>query len=185
MKLNELRDNQGARKSKIRVGRGIGSGKGKTGGRGVKGQKSREGVSIAGFEGGQMPLHMRLPKRGFNNIFAAEFSEVNLGQLQRAIDEGRLPANVVITDALLRERGLARKAKDGVRLLAKGELTTKLDFEIAGASGPAKAAVEKLGGTVKTTYVKPVRTDKHGKPGKKAQRRVAQAEKKRARQAAA
>src|ERR1700742_4180502 len=123
MKLNELRDNDGARKSRMRVGRGIGSGKGKTGGRGVKGQKSREGVSIAGFEGGQMPLHMRLPKRGFNNIFAKDYSEVNLGAIQKAVDAKKLETKSVIDHAALKAAGVARGGKDGVRLLGKGELT--------------------------------------------------------------
>ena len=143
MKLNELRDNEGARKSKIRVGRGIGSGKGKTGGRGQKGQKSREGVSIAGFEGGQMPLHMRLPKRGFNNIFAKDYAEVNLGAIQKAVDAGKIEAGAAIDHATLKTAGLARGGKDGVRLLGKGELTAKLTFTVAGASKGAIEAVEK------------------------------------------
>ena len=147
MKLNELRDNEGARKSRMRVGRGIGSGKGKTGGRGQKGQKSREGVSIAGFEGGQMPLHMRLPKRGFNNIFAKDYAEINLGSIQKAIDAGTLTATD-IDHATLKAAGLARGGKDGVRLLGKGELTAKLSFTVAGASKGAIEAVEKTGGTV-------------------------------------
>ena len=147
MNLNELRDNPGARKSKMRVGRGIGSGKGKTGGRGQKGQKSREGVSIAGFEGGQMPLHMRLPKRGFNNIFAKDYAEVNLGAIQKAVDSGNLTATD-IDHAALKAAGLARGGKDGVRLLGKGVLTTKLSFTVAGASKGAIEAVEKSGGTV-------------------------------------
>ena len=133
MNLNELRDNPGARKSRMRVGRGIGSGKGKTGGRGQKGQKSREGVSIAGFEGGQMPLHMRLPKRGFNNIFAKDYAEVNLGAIQKAVDAGTLTATD-IDHAALKAAGLARGGKDGVRLLAKGALTTALNFTVAGVS---------------------------------------------------
>ena len=148
MKLNELFDNQGARKSKIRVGRGIGSGKGKTGGRGVKGQKSREGVSIAGFEGGQMPLHMRLPKRGFNNIFAKDYAEVNLGAIQKAIDSGKLKAEGTIDHAVLKAAGLARGGKDGVRLLGKGDLKAKLALKIAGASKGAREAVEKAGGSI-------------------------------------
>ena len=148
MKLNELFDNQGARKSKIRVGRGIGSGKGKTGGRGVKGQKSREGVSIAGFEGGQMPLHMRLPKRGFNNIFAKDYAEVNLGAIQKLIDAKKLDAKGTLDHDALKAAGLARGGKDGVRLLGKGELTTKVSFKVAGASKGAVAAVEKAGGSI-------------------------------------
>ncbi len=151
MKLHELSDNPGAKKRKMRVGRGIGSGKGKTGGRGVKGQKSRTGVSIKGFEGGQMPLTRRLPKRGFKNIFAKDYSVANLGKIQAAIEEGRLDASKVITAADLVAAGVAKRAKDGVRLLGKGELTTKASFEVAGASASAIAAVEKVGGTVTTT----------------------------------
>lgn len=154
MKLNELFDNQGARKSKIRVGRGIGSGKGKTGGRGVKGQKSREGVSIAGFEGGQMPLHMRLPKRGFNNIFAKDYAEVNLGAIQKAIESGKLTATD-IDHAALKAAGLARGGKDGVRLLGKGELTSALNFTVAGVSASAREAVEKAGGSVSVPEIVP------------------------------
>src|SRR3712207_8690731 len=120
MKLNEIRDNQGARKSRVRVGRGIGSGLGKTAGRGQKGQTSRSGVSIFGFEGGQMPLHMRLPKRGFNNIFAKDFAEVNLGAIQKVVDAGKLATDGTIDHAALKEAGVARGGKDGVRLLGKG-----------------------------------------------------------------
>ena len=148
MKLNELRDNQGARKSKMRVGRGIGSGKGKTAGRGQKGQKSREGVSIKGFEGGQMPLHMRLPKRGFNNPFAKDYAEVNLGAIQKAVDAGKIEANATLDHDAFKAAGLARGGKHGVRLLAKGELTTVLTFTVAGASKGAIEAVEKTGGSV-------------------------------------
>ncbi|MCB2060895.1 MAG: 50S ribosomal protein L15, partial [Novosphingobium sp.] len=123
MKLNDLRDNQGARKGRIRVGRGIGSGKGKTGGRGQKGQKSRSGVAVKGFEGGQMPLHMRIPKRGFNNKkFAKDYAEVNLGLVQKAIDAGKLDPKAVIDHDALKAAGLARGGRDGVRLLGKGEL---------------------------------------------------------------
>jgi large subunit ribosomal protein L15 len=154
MKLNELTDNQGARHRKIRVGRGIGSGKGKTGGRGVKGQKSREGVSINGFEGGQMPLHMRIPKRGFNNIFAKDYAEVNLGAIQKAIDSGKLTATD-LDQAALNAAGLTRGGKDGVRLLAKGELKAKLNFTVAGASKSAVEAVEKAGGTVTIPTIVP------------------------------
>ncbi|WP_174279180.1 50S ribosomal protein L15 [Sphingomonas bacterium] len=146
MNLNELRDNPGARKSKIRVGRGIGSGKGKTGGRGQKGQKSREGVSIAGFEGGQMPLHMRLPKRGFRNIFAKDYAEVNLHAVQRAADSGLLSGPV--DHAALKAAGLARGGTDGVRLLGNGQITTALQFTVAGVSAGARAAVEAAGGSV-------------------------------------
>ena len=148
MKLNDLRDNDGARKSRMRVGRGIGSGKGKTGGRGQKGQKSREGVSIAGFEGGQMPLHMRLPKRGFNNIFAKDYAEVNLGAIQQAVDAGKLDASATIDQAALNAAGLTRGGKDGVRLLAKGAISAKLNFLVAGVSASARQAVEAVGGTV-------------------------------------
>jgi large subunit ribosomal protein L15 len=123
MKLNEIKDNAGARKGRMRVGRGIGSGKGKTAGRGQKGAKARSGVSINGFEGGQMPLHMRIPKRGFNNIFASDYAIVNLGAVQKAIDEGKLDANATIDQAALNAANLTRGGKDGVRLLAKGELT--------------------------------------------------------------
>jgi large subunit ribosomal protein L15 len=155
MKLNEIRDNEGARKGKIRVGRGIGSGKGKTGGRGQKGQKSREGVSIAGFEGGQMPLHMRLPKRGFNNIFAKDYAEVNLGAIQKMIDAGKLATDGTIDHAALKAAGLARGGKDGVRLLGKGALSAKLSFRVAGVSKGAREAVEKAGGTVEVIQVVP------------------------------
>ena len=151
MKLNEIRDNQGARKSRVRVGRGIGSGVGKTAGRGQKGQKSRSGVSIAGFEGGQMPLHMRLPKRGFNNIFRKDYAEVNLGTLQRAVDEKKLDAKATIDAAALVAAGVAATARDGIRLLGKGTLTAKLNLRVAGASKSAREAVEKAGGTVEVT----------------------------------
>lgn len=153
MKLNELRDNEGARKDKMRVGRGIGSGKGKTSGRGQKGQKSREGVSIAGFEGGQMPLHMRLPKRGFNNIFAKDYAEVNLGAIQKAVESGKLSTDGTIDHAALKAAGLARGGKDGVRLLGKGEIATKLSFTVAGASKSAVEAVERSGGSVEVLTV--------------------------------
>jgi len=148
MKLNELRDNEGARKGRMRVGRGIGSGKGKTAGRGQKGQKSRSGVSVFGFEGGQMPLHMRLPKRGFNNIFAKDCAEVNIGAVQKAIDAGKLDSRGTVDQAALQAAGLARGGRDGVRLLGKGELKAKLAFRVAGASKGAREAVEKAGGSV-------------------------------------
>jgi large subunit ribosomal protein L15 len=148
MKLNDLRDNQGARKSRVRVGRGIGSGLGKTAGRGQKGQKSRSGVSIWGFEGGQMPLHMRLPKRGFNNIFAKDHAEVNLGAVQKALDAGKLDAKAVLDHDALKAAGLARGGKDGVRLLGKGSLSAKLAFRVAGVSAGARKAVEAAGGSV-------------------------------------
>ena len=148
MKLNDIRDNDGARKGRIRVGRGIGSGKGKTGGRGQKGQKSRSGVAVKGFEGGQMPLHMRLPKRGFNNIFAKDYAEVNIGIVQKAIEANKLDAKGTIDHAALEAAGLARGGKDGVRLLGKGELTAKVSFKVAGASKGAREAVEKAGGSI-------------------------------------
>lgn len=149
MKLNELSDNKGARKKRIRVGRGIGSGKGKTGGRGVKGQKSRSGVSgIRAYEGGQMPLYMRLPKRGFNKPNASKYAEVNVGRLQIAIDAGKLDAGKTIDAAALVEAGVLRRAHDGVRLLGVGELSVKLNIEVVHASAGAKAAVEKAGGSV-------------------------------------
>jgi large subunit ribosomal protein L15 len=148
MKLNDIRDNEGARHRRIRVGRGIGSGKGKTGGRGQKGQKSRSGVAIKGFEGGQMPLHMRLPKRGFNNPFGKDYAEVNLGMIQKFIDAGKLDAKKVIDHEALKAAGLARGGKDGVRLLGKGELKAKASFKVDGASKGAVAAVEKAGGSV-------------------------------------
>jgi large subunit ribosomal protein L15 len=148
MKINDLRDNEGSRKGRMRVGRGIGSGKGKTAGRGQKGAKARSGVAINGFEGGQMPLHMRLPKRGFNNIFAKDYSEVNLGSVQKAIDAGKLDASATVDQAALRAAGLSRGGKDGVRLLAKGELTAKVSFTVAGASKSAIEAVAKAGGAV-------------------------------------
>ncbi|PKQ06086.1 MAG: 50S ribosomal protein L15 [Alphaproteobacteria bacterium HGW-Alphaproteobacteria-11] len=151
MKLNEISDNEGARKSRIRVGRGIGSGKGKTGGRGVKGQKSRTGVAIKGYEGGQMPIHMRLPKRGFKNLFRLDFNAVNLGRVQVAVDAGKLDKGATVDAAALVAAGVIRRAKDGVRLLAKGEIKAKLNFEVAGASASAVAAVEKAGGSVKVT----------------------------------
>jgi large subunit ribosomal protein L15 len=173
MKLNELRDNQGARKSKIRVGRGIGSGKGKTGGRGQKGQKSREGVSIAGFEGGQMPLHMRLPKRGFNNIFAKDYAEVNLGAIQQAVDAGKIEAGATLDHAALKAANLARGGKDGVRLLGKGELTAKLSFTVAGASKGAIEAVEKAGGKVDVIHVVPAAEKAAAKKGVKYKERAA------------
>jgi len=149
MKLNELSDNQGATKARKRVGRGIGSGTGKTGGRGVKGQKSRSGVAIKGFEGGQMPIHRRLPKRGFNNIFSKNFAEVNLGRLQTAIDAGKLDAGKTIDAAALKEAGVVRRVKDGVRILGGGELKAKVSLDVAGASASAIAAVEKAGGSIK------------------------------------
>ena len=150
MKLNEIRDNEGALKQRMRVGRGIGSGKGKTGGRGVKGQTSRAGVAIKGFEGGQMPLYRRLPKRGFNNLFAKDLNEVNLGRIQQAVEAGKLDAKGTVTiEALVAAGVITRQAKDGVKILGVGELKAKLAFEVAGASKSAVEAIEKAGGTVK------------------------------------
>jgi large subunit ribosomal protein L15 len=149
MKLNELADNPGARKARTRVGRGIGSGKGKTSGAGQKGQTSRSGVAINGFEGGQMPIYRRLPKRGFKNPFRKLFGVVNLGTLQTAVDNGVLEEGANVTIEVLVEKGLARPQKDGLRLLAKGELKAKLNIEISGASKAAVEAVEKVGGSVK------------------------------------
>ena len=148
MKLNELKDNQGARKGRMRVGRGIGSGKGKTGGRGGKGQTARSGVRIKGFEGGQMPLHRRLPKRGFNKPFQLKLHEVNLGRVQQAIDAGKLDAGGTVDAAAMIKAGLLRRAHDGVRLLGNGELKAKVAFSVYGASKSAVAAVEKAGGSV-------------------------------------
>ncbi len=153
MKLNEIRDNKGARKSRVRVGRGIGSGLGKTAGRGQKGQTSRSGVSIFGFEGGQMPLHLRIPKRGFINIFAKDYAEVNVGAIQKAIDSGKLDAKGTIDHDALKAAGLARGGKDGVRLLGKGELKAKLAFRVAGISAGARSAVEGAGGSVEVIEV--------------------------------
>lgn len=151
MKLNDLRDNPGARKSKMRVGRGIGSGKGKTGGRGVKGQTSRTGVAINGFEGGQMPIYRRLPKRGFANPSRKDYVVVNVGQIQNAIDNGRLNTGETVGTAALKAAGLVSNPRDGVRLLAKGELKAKVTIEVIGASKAAVAAVEKAGGQVVVT----------------------------------
>ncbi len=148
MKLNQIRDNKGAHKPRMRVGRGIGSGKGKTCGRGVKGQKSRSGVSIKGFEGGQMPLHMRLPKQGFTNIFRKRHALLNLGRLQAAIDAGKLDPKKDIDSAVLVSSGVVRRCFDGVRLLAKGALTSPVKIRVVAASKAALAAVEKAGGSV-------------------------------------
>jgi large subunit ribosomal protein L15 len=150
MKLNQIADNAGARKKRMRIGRGIGSGMGKTGGRGGKGQTARTGVRIKGFEGGQMPLHRRLPKRGFRNTpFAVKLNEINLGKVQAAIDAGLLDAKGAVNAEALVKAGLMRRAKDGVKLLGQGELKAKVAFEVYGASKSAVAAVEKAGGSVK------------------------------------
>ncbi|MBB4017661.1 large subunit ribosomal protein L15 [Chelatococcus caeni] len=149
MKLTDIRDNEGATKKRMRVGRGIGSGKGKTGGRGVKGQTSRSGVRIKGFEGGQMPLYRRLPKRGFWNPFSRDLNEVNVGRVQEAIDAGKLDAAAPVTVEALVAAGICARARDGVKILGQGELTAKLVFEVAGASKNAVSAIEKAGGSVK------------------------------------
>lgn len=155
MKLNEVRDNSGARTERKRVGRGLSSGTGKTSGKGMKGQKSRSGVSLVGFEGGQMPLYRRLPKRGFKNPFSKQISPVNLGALQKAVDEKKIDAKKPVTEAVIAEAGIARSSKDGMKLLAKGEISVKLAIEISGASQTAIAAVEKAGGSVVLPEPKP------------------------------
>ncbi|OYR22949.1 50S ribosomal protein L15 [Brucella thiophenivorans] len=149
MKLNDLRDKPGSIKARKRVGRGIGSGTGKTAGRGVKGQKSRSGVAINGFEGGQMPIYRRLPKRGFTNIFAKSFNVVSLGRIQTAIDAGKLDAKAVVNIESLKAAGVIRRALDGVRVLADGELKAKVAFDVAGASKAAIEKIEKAGGSIK------------------------------------
>jgi large subunit ribosomal protein L15 len=151
MKLHELSDNPGATKKRMRVGRGPGSGKGKMGGRGIKGQKSRSGVAINGYEGGQMPLYQRLPKRGFSKPNRKAFAVVNLGLIQKFIDEKKLDASAPITEEALVASGLVRRVKDGVRVLAKGEITAKANIEVTGASKSAVEAVEKAGGSLKVT----------------------------------
>jgi len=156
MKLNEITDNDGATHNSKRVGRGIGSGKGKTGGRGVKGQKSRSGVAINGFEGGQMPIYRRLPKRGFNNIFKSDYVVVSVARLQAAVDAGKLDAKVTIDAVALKAAGVIRRVKDGVRLLSDGEITAKLTLEVAGASKSAVEKIEKAGGSVKQLAATPV-----------------------------
>jgi large subunit ribosomal protein L15 len=155
MKLSELKDKPGARKFGKRVGRGIGSGKGKTAGRGVKGQWARSGVALKGFEGGQMPLHRRLPKRGFNKPFPVNLNETNLGRVQAAIDAGKLDANAKVDVEALVKAGVLRRAKDGVRLLGNGEIKAKVAFSVAGASKSAIAAVEKAGGSVEVLNPRP------------------------------
>lgn len=176
MKLNRIANNEGAHRRKLKVGRGSSSGLGKTCGRGVKGAKARTGTKVYGFEGGQMPLYMRLPKRGFNNIFANDFAEVGLSRIQKAIDEKKLDGSATITDAALAKAGLARRSLHGVRLLG-GTLTAKLEFEVAGASSGAVEQIKRAGGSVSLTFKKPVRMNRKGEPGKKAQRRAKSAEK--------
>lgn len=164
MKLNEIRDNAGAHLKSKRLGRGIGSGKGKTSGKGVKGQKAREGVSLNGFEGGQLPIYRRLPKRGFNNIFRTEYAAINVGTIDQAIVAGKLDANQAITEAALEGAGLVRLGKKaGVRLLAKGEIKRAVRVTVSGASAAAIAAVEQAGGTV-TTTTKPADTTSDAPP---------------------
>lgn len=150
MKLNEIADRPGSTKNRKRIGRGIGSGSGKTGGRGGKGQTARSGVAINGFEGGQMPLNRRLPKRGFNNIFRKSYNEIGLDRIQRAIDAGKLDAKQAVTAAALKDAGVIRRVKDGVRILGNGEIKAAVAFEVAGATKSAAAAIEKAGGSVKT-----------------------------------
>ena len=157
MKLSDIADNAGSRKKRMRVGRGIGSGKGKTSGRGGKGQTARSGVRIKGFEGGQMPMHRRLPKRGFNNIFRLEFAEINLDRLQEAIDAKLIDAKETVNAESLVKAGVLRRAKDGVRLLGRGEIKAKINIEVHGASKSAVEAVEKAGGTVK--ILKPAKAE--------------------------
>jgi large subunit ribosomal protein L15 len=149
MKLNEIKDNEGSSKNRKRVGRGIGSGTGKTGGRGVKGQKARSGVAINGFEGGQMPIYRRLPKRGFTNIFASDYVVVSLARIQAAIDAKKLDSKKTIDAAALKAAGVIRRVKDGVRVLSDGELKAKVTLEVAGASKPAIEKIEKAGSTIK------------------------------------
>lgn len=169
MQLNELKDNDGATKARKRVGRGIGSGLGKTAGRGHKGQKARSGVAIKGFEGGQNPIHMRLPKRGFNNPLRLKFSEINLDRLQQAVDDGKIDASKTVNAEALVASGVIRRARDGVRLLGRGDLKAKLDLELAGATASAVKAVEAAGGSVR--LIKPVKetdaTERRSKKGKK------------------
>ena len=167
MKLNEIRDNKGARKSKMRVARGVGSGKGRTGGRGFKGQKARTGVAVNGFEGGQMPIYRRLPKRGFNNIFRLDFVEINLGRLQKAIDDKVLDASKEINGVSLMEAGLIKNIKDGVRLLGTGKFTAKATIKVAGASEAAQKAVAAAGGEVILEPKKPTVLVKGEKTSKK------------------
>lgn len=172
MRLNDLRDLPGATTSKKRVGRGLGSGLGKTSGHGQKGQKSRSGVAIKGFEGGQMPLHRRLPKRGFNNIFAKDYNEVNVGRIQAAIDDKKLDASKPVTVEALVEAGVIRRARDGVRLLGKGELKAKVSFELTGASSGAVKIVEAAGGTVTLTSMPQRRAKPEGEGAPKKAAKV-------------
>jgi large subunit ribosomal protein L15 len=171
MRLNELKDNPGSRKERVRIGRGIGSGMGKMGGRGGKGQSARSGVRLGGFEGGQMPLFRRLPKRGFNKLHPKDYNEINVGGLQQAIDEKRLDASKPVTVAALVDAGVLRRAKDGLRLLGDGELKTKLAITANHATAAAKAAVEKAGGSITLIVAKTAakRAKKAPKAGKTAE----------------
>ncbi|MGH6887677.1 MAG: 50S ribosomal protein L15 [Rhizomicrobium sp.] len=180
MRLNQIANNEGAHRRKLKVGRGSSSGLGKTCGRGVKGAKARTGTKVYGFEGGQMPLYMRLPKRGFKNIFANDFAEVGLSRIQKAIDERKLDGSAKITDAVLAKAGLACGSRHGVRLLG-GQFTAKLEFEVAGASSGAVEQIKGTGGSISLTFKKQVRMNRKGEPGKKAQRRAKSAEKRAAR----
>jgi len=182
MKLNEIRDNEGARKRQLKVGRGSSSGLGKTAGRGVKGAKARTGTKVYGFEGGQMPLHMRIPKRGFRNVFANDFAVVNLTRIQKAIDEKRIDASQKIGTAELRKAGLVHKSRDGIRVLGGGPIAAGLNFEVAGASAKARVAIESAGGTLVTTFVKLRRKNRKGEAGKKMLRREKAAEKRKSRE---
>jgi large subunit ribosomal protein L15 len=159
MRLNEINDNAGARKRRVRIGRGIGSGCGKTGGRGGKGQTARSGVAIGGFEGGQMPLHRRLPKRGFNKWRAKDFNEINVGALQKAVEDGKLKAGQTVDVEALIAAGILRREKDGLRVLGTGELKTKLTVTANGASASAKAAIENAGGSLSIIEVKVLEAD--------------------------
>ena len=177
MRLNDIKDNEGSKKTRVRVGRGIGSGVGKTAGRGGKGQTARSGVRIGGFEGGQMPLHRRLPKRGFNKWRPSDYNEINVGALQKAIDEKRLDGANPVTVASLVEAGVLRRAKDGLRLLGHGDLTAKLDLTVNHATAGAVAAVEKAGGSIKL-IVKKVLADDETKRKKTAAKKAAKGGKK-------
>ncbi len=170
MRLNEITDRAGARKAPRRLGRGIGSGRGKTAGRGHSGQKSRSGVALKGFEGGQMPIHRRVPKRGFKNPTRKRLVAVNLGPLQQAIDAGRLDPAQAVTEKTLCDAGIVNKVRDGVRLLAKGDLKAKLSVEVHGASKAAIAAIEAAGGKITVTAPPKVKADKSAKKGKKAKK---------------
>ena len=182
MRLNDIKDNPGARKTRVRIGRGIGSGLGKTGGRGGKGQTARAGVAIGGFEGGQMPLHRRLPKRGFNKWNRKIWNEINVGALQKAVDEGKLKAGQTVDVTALVDAGILRRPKDGLRLLGTGEIKAKLALTVNHASATAKAAIEKAGGTVSVIEKKILEADEAkrkksaAKKAGSAKKRVAAAE---------